>query len=290
MQDWLKAGKVARQCLDYGASMIKKGVKLIDVCDKVEEKIYSMDAIPAFPAQISMNQTAAHYCPGPDDDTTFDDQVCCIDIGVCYNGAIGDNACTVDLSGKYGELVKASKEALKAASEKLRVGVTLGEIGKAIQTTIGDMGFSPIKNLSGHGLGPYDIHTKPSIPNYDTGDTTQLKKGMTIAIEPFATDGQGMIQETNNAEVFMLRAKKPVRNMITRNVLKEIDKFKGLPFTTRWLTRKIPAVKVNYALKDLVQLGIIDTFPPLTEVAKGMVSQAEDSFLIDDEVITLTRI
>jgi methionyl aminopeptidase len=289
LDDWKKAGNIAHESLIYGKSMIRKNAKMIDVCDRVEEKIIELGGRPAFPVQISMDHVAAHYCPSPNDDIIFQEQLCCLDVGVEVNGAIGDNACTVDLSGKYSDLVKASEEALQAATEVLEVGVTLGKIGRSIQDAITSRGFAPIRNLSGHGLGIYGIHTSPSIPNYDTGDNTKLLKGMTIAIEPFATDGKGMIHETNNAEVFMLEHKKPVRNPITRQVLSEIDKFKGLPFTTRWLTKKFPEFKVNYALNELAKAGSIHMFPPLTEVTKGMVSQAENSFLIDDEVITLTK-
>ena len=163
------------------------------------------------------------------------------------------------------------------------------QIGSAIKDAITNYGFSPIKNLSGHGLGLYNIHTKPSIPNYDNNDGTILDKGMTIAIEPFATDGKGLIQNTNKSEVYMLIDKKPVRNQFTRQILKHIETYKGLPFTTRWLTKWFPEFKVNYALNELTRLKVLESFPPLSEVEKGLVSQAEDSFLIDDEVICLTQ-
>jgi len=289
IEDWKKAGHIAHEALLYGKDLIKKNAKLLDVCDMIEEKIIRLGGRPAFPVQISMDNIAAHYCPPPNDDSVFQEQLCCLDVGVEVNGAIGDNALTVDLSRDHNELRKASEEALKAASEVLKVGVTLGKIGRVIQDTIGSYGFSPIKNLSGHGLGLYGIHTSPSIPNYDTGDHTSLTKGMTVAIEPFATDGKGMIQGTQNPTVFMLARKKPVRNMITREVLKEIQSYNGLPFTTRWLTKKFPEYKVRYALSELVQLNSIESFPPLSEVEKGLVSQAENSFLIDDEVIVLTK-
>ena len=78
--------------------------------------------------------------------------------------------------------------------------------------------------------------------------------------------------------------------MITRTILKEIENFKGLPFTTRWLTKKHHAGKVNFALKELEQMEIIKDFPPLLDKNKGMVAQAEHSFYVDDKVTILTKI
>lgn len=289
IEDWRKAGKIAAEALEYGRNLIKPGASLLEVSDKIEEKISSLGGKPAFPAQISCDNIAAHYCADPDDETIFEKQVACLDIGVHVNGAVGDNACTVDLSGANSDLVKASQDALKEATEILQIGVTLREIGKAIEEAITSYGFQPVRNLSGHGLGIYDIHSKPSIPNFDNGDTTELQQGMTIAIEPFASMGDGKIYETERANIFMVQQMKPVRSPITRQILKQIETYEGLPFTTRWLTKKFPIFKVNFALKELMNAGAIQQFPPLPD-KNGLVSQAENSFLIDDKVETLTRI
>lgn len=289
IEDWRKAGKIAAEALAFGKGLIIKGASLLEVSDKIEEKIKQLGGECAFPVQISCDQIAAHYCADPDDDTVFENQVACLDIGVHINGCIGDTACTVDLSGKNSELVKASEEALQNAIKTVRIGATLAEIGKAIHDTITGYGFSPIRNLSGHGLSPYNVHDKPSVPNYDTGDKTMLTKGQVIAIEPFATNGLGMIHETENANIFAIITKKPVRSMITRQVLKEIEKYQGLPFTTRWLVKKFPLFKVNFALKDLLNQNIITKYSPLPDKNKGLVSQAEHTLLVDEKVEVLTK-
>ena len=237
----------------------------------------------AFPAQISCDAVAAHYCAAPDDETVFDKQLASLDVGVHVNGCIGDTAVTVDLSEKNEKLVEASKNALNAAIRIIKPEITLAEIGKAIHSEITSMGFAPVVNLSGHGLEKYDIHTKPSIPNYDSGDKTGLVKNQIIAIEPFATTGKGRIEETTDAEIFALVNKKPVRNPFARDILREIDKYNALPFTTRWFTRKFPLFKVNNGLRELLQQNIIKHYPPLVEVAKGLVSQAEHTVLVTDD-------
>ena len=290
-QNYIKAGKVSAEVLEYGKLLIKKGNSLLETTELIEKKIYELGAKPAFPVQISCNEIAAHFCVEEDDKTIFDEQAVSLDLGVHVDGAIGDNAYTTDLSGSYHDLVKAAQKALEEALKIINVGVELREIGKVINDTIKSYGYTPVRNLSGHGLDLYNIHTKPTIPNIDNGDKTTLKKDMVFAVEPFATTGSGVVHESGLPTVFMLEHKKPVRSPITREILKEIETYERLPFAKRWLTKKFGA-KANFALRELTQLGIIHQFPPLVEVNKGVVTQAEHSVLIDDkgEVIILTKI
>ncbi|MFH0868317.1 MAG: type II methionyl aminopeptidase [Candidatus Woesearchaeota archaeon] len=283
------AGKIAAQVLEYGQSLIKKDASLLEVLDKIENKIFELGGKPAFPVQVSCDHIAAHYCSDEEDKTVFSDQIVCLDIGVQIDGFIGDTAVTIDLSGKHEDLVKASREALENAIKTVKVGVTLGEIGKIIQDTIQKYGFAPVRNLSGHGLGKYEQHTNPSIPNFDNGDNTKIEKGMVFAIEPFASTGAGIVRDSGIATVFTLENKKPVRGVITRQVLKEIESYNDLPFTTRWLTKKFGA-KAKFALREMEQLGMLHSYPPLADKDKGLVSQAEHSILVDDsgKVIVLT--
>jgi len=235
-----------------------------------------------------LNETAAHYCPEDEDEIVFEDQLCCLDVGVHVNGFIGDNALSVDL-GENKDLVKASLEGLKAAQEIIGVGVKLGEIGKAIEDAIKSFGFEPVRNLSGHGLSEYNIHDRPTIPNFDNKDESVLEKGMTIAIEPFATNGSGMIHEKGNVSVFVVNSKPKARIGFVRDIANKISKYNGLPFTTRWLTKDFSAARVKYALNQFKLLGCLKEYPPLVERGSGLVSQAEKSFYIDDEVVCLTN-
>jgi methionyl aminopeptidase len=287
-QKFIKAGKISAHVRDYGSSLIQKDNSLLEATELIEKKIFELGAKPAFPVQFSCDHIAAHYCAEEDDNTIFGEQLVSLDVGVHIDGCIGDTAYTVDLSGKYGDVVKAAQHALDEALKVVRVGAALGEIGKAIQDTIQSYGYSPVRNLSGHGVDVYNIHTDPTIPNYDTHDKTVLKKGQVVAIEPFATNGLGMIQESGQPSVFMLIAKKPVRNPITRDVLKHLETYHGTPFCRRWLVKKF-GVKANYAIRELASMGMLELFPPLVEVKKGVVAQAEHTVLLDDEPIILTK-
>jgi len=286
LEFYKKAGEIAHSVREYAKTLVVKGAKIVDICDKIEEKIISLGAKPAFPVQISCNEIAAHYCPEKDEETILNDEVVSVDIGVSVNGFIGDCAFTVDLSNKNKELVKAAEEALKAAKDCLKIGIEIRKIGSVIEDTIKSYGFNPIRNLGGHGLAKFKIHTFPTIPNYDNKDKTKLKEGMFIAIEPFASDGVGFVEEKGKANVFSLTEVKPVRLSFVRQILKEIEKFNGMPFTKRWLN--FPEAQIEFAFKQFKQLGILREYPPLVEKTKGLVSQAEDSFYIGENIEVLT--
>ncbi len=294
----LRAGKVGGTALQYGKKLIKVGESLLEVSDKVEAKIHELlkdeeEAGLAFPAQISRNATAAHNCPNDDDTTTFQEgDVVKIDVGVHIGGLMADNALTVDLSadGKYKDLLEASKQARDKAVLAAKPGTSISEVGAVIQEAIEGLGFKPVRNLSGHGLGMYEVHVPPNIPNYNSGQDAILEDGQLVAIEPFASAGAGMIKELGEAEIFMLVNKKPVRNAFTRAILKDVEKFKGLPFTTRWLTRKHAAAKVNYALMEMQRLDMIKCYPPLVDRADGLISQHEHTVIVGDKPIPTTKV
>src|SRR3989338_9054733 len=101
-QNYIKAGKISAEVLEYGKSLIKKGSSIFDATEKIEKKIFELGGKPAFPVQFALNEVAAHFCVTEEDkNLVFDDQVVSLDLGVHVNGAIGDNAYTIDLSGKY---------------------------------------------------------------------------------------------------------------------------------------------------------------------------------------------
>ena len=285
-----KSGKISAEALEFGKGLIKNGAKPIDILDKVEEFIAKKGAACAFPPQMSLNETAAHSCPDDGDQTVLEGQVVKLDVGVHVEGYVTDNAVTVDLSGKWGDLLQANKEALDAALALAVPGTPIGTIGKEVERIIASYGYKPVRNLSGHGLGKFTVHSKPSIPNFDTGESTRLTAGMVLAIEPFVTNGAGLIAERGEAGVFMLVQKKPVRDLITRNALQWIGSYQGLPFARKWLTRALGKAKTSFALKQLDQLDMIHAYPPLVEQNNGVVSQMEKSVVVAEKPIVLTHI
>ncbi len=290
IEDWTKAGKIASEVRQYGRTLIKEGASLLEVTETVEKKIMQLNGKIAFPVQISRNNIAAHYCPDIEDKTVFQrGDVIKIDVGVHINGCIGDTACTVYLGDdpKIIELVRASEEALESAIKNIRNGIFIGEIGALIQKAISSHGFAPIRNLSGHGLEKFAVHSSPNIPNFATGDRNKVEEQV-IAIEPFATNGAGIVVEGTTANVFSLVNKKPVRDNISRAVLKKIDEYEGLPFARRWLEQEFSKPKADFALRQLLRQEIIQQYPPLSDMGKGLVSQAEHTLIVSDKIIVTT--
>ena len=139
MEDWIKAGEIASKVRKYGKGLIKPGSSILEVANKVESKIVELGGKPAFPAQFSINNIAAHYTPLIGDSSIFTkNDVVKFDHGVHINGAIADTALTVDLSGKNFKIIKASEAALNAAIDVVKPGVTNGEVGGIINETISE--------------------------------------------------------------------------------------------------------------------------------------------------------
>ena len=291
LKKWQTAGKVAAEALAYGKSLIKQGAIIREVCDKVDQKIIDLGAKPAWPTQVGLNAVAAHFTPDADDNKAFSDEVVCLDVGAHVDGYVGDNACSVDLSGKYGELIKAAQDALNNAIKKVRIGVEIGEIGKIIQETIESHNAMPIHNLSGHGISQWVIHDRPSIPNFASGEKTTLKEGQIIAIEPFASTGGNIVVEAERGNLFAVTQPKQVRSQYAREVLKFVlEEYHLLPFTTRWLTKKFGSGKTALALRELMQAGVLHAYPPLIDAGKGMITVFEKTMLVGEKVKVLTEV
>ena len=286
----IQAGKIAGEIKKYARTIIKKGIPLIEIADKIDAKIEELEAKPGFPVNLSINEVAAHYTPTHDDKTLAHGLIK-IDVGISVDGWIADTAFSLDLENneENKKLIQASQEAVDNATKIVKNGVTTGEIGKVIQETIESHGFSPVVNLSGHEIKQYDVHAGLTIPNKDDKSNNELKTGL-YAIEPFATSGQGKIYDGANSNIYQLVEDRNTRIPISREVLKFIkQEYFTLPFCSRWLVRKFGS-KALFALRELEKQGIIHHFKQLVEFSGKNVSQAEHTILIGEngEVIITT--
>ncbi|MCD6522147.1 MAG: type II methionyl aminopeptidase [Candidatus Diapherotrites archaeon] len=287
IEKYKKAGNITAEALKHGAKKIKVGAKLLDVAEAVEKYIYDAGAKPAFPCNISINEQAAHFTPGIDDEITFGEDVVKLDCGAHVDGFIGDAAITVDLTGEHGKLLEASERALEEAIAMVKPGVKSNEVGAKIEETIRQYGFKPIRNLTGHVLDEYVLHVGLTIPNIKTPSGFEIKEGMAIAIEPFATMGDGIVKEQRRVEIFSIVELKPVRNQDARKILKfAMEEYKALPFAERWLTKVSSGFKLKVALRELVQRGIFETYPVLVD--RGLVSQKEYTIIVTEDGCEVT--
>ena len=292
-QDYLQAGKIVAQGLQLGRELIKPEANILEILLEIEQHILDEGAEIAFPAQISLNETAAHDCAEPNDKRVLKEgDLVKLDIGAHVNGRIADSAITIDLTkdNKHAQLIKAAEDARDAAIAIAKPGVTLGEIGRVIQETITKAGYAPVQNLGGHGLADYKVHTEPRVPNIDTKDNTPLQEGMVIAIEPFASTGEGHVHEQEYGNIYSLKGKVRVRGKYAREALKHIQTRKELPFSLHWLAKKMGEGPARFGIKEIYQAGeALTVYPPLVDKKGSYVAQAEHSLIVADKPIIYTK-
>lgn len=286
-----RAGRIARDCREWAAENIRPGVEVRHILETIETMIRREGAEPGFPAQSSRNSVAAHYCSSPDDRLVYEEGDCVkVDLGVHVDGYIADTATTVDLSsdGRWGALIQASRDALMAAIAAIEEDVPVSRLGGAIENTIVSAGYQPVRNLTGHGLARWKVHTAPQIPNYPEHGGGRVPLHQVFAIEPFACNGKGFIREAGKAEVFMMVRPPRKAKGLDRDVLKAIQGWRGLPIARRYFLDFEPAV-VDDTLNKLARQGSVVRYPPLVEEDGVMVAQTEHSlYLGPDGVEILT--
>lgn len=288
LEKYLEAGRIAAEVREESKTFINVDAKLIDIAEKIESLIREKGALPAFPVNLSLNEVAAHYTPTKNDDVKIKDgDLIKVDIGIHADGYIGDTAYTLSF-GNYEQLVKASEEALEEAIKLCKPGTLLSDISARIEETIRSFGFNPISNLTGHGLDRFNLHAEPQVPNIKFSSDYKLKENQVIAIEPFATNGSGMVKESDLAIIFRFIEEKPVRNQDGRLIMRFAEQFNGLPFTERWIPID-SLIRIRIALRELREKGVIYDYPILKEAAGGIISQAEHTVVVKEEPIITTK-
>ena len=120
----LQAGKIASEAREYARGFIKKGMPLVEIANKIEDKIVALGGKPAFPTCLSINEFAEHYIPNHDAETIANGLLK-IDMGAHVDGWIADTAFSIDLenSEENKKIIKASKDALDAAISTIKLGL-----------------------------------------------------------------------------------------------------------------------------------------------------------------------
>jgi len=279
---YMDAARVAAGVRTVAEECVKPGAKLFDIATAIEAEVAKEGGKNAFPVNISINGTAAHYTPCMGDESVVGEKdVVKIDFGVHVEGCIIDQAFTVDFGGEHGKLVEAADAALADGLAVMKAGVSVKEVGAAIQNAITSRGFKPIENLGGHSLEPYILHAGEEIPNTARGSYV-LQEGDAFAIEPFATTGAGRVDEGTYCEIHSLVNPKPVRLPQSRRVLEHIlEEYRTLPFAKRWLAEMLSTSSIELVVNDLVRQGILHSYGVLKEVNNGFVAQSEVTVIVE---------
>jgi methionyl aminopeptidase len=199
-----EAGRVVARTYEQLEAYLVPGVTTGELDRRAEEFIRSVGARPMykgyaprgrspFPATIcvAVNNVIVHGIPDRKQRLREGDIVG-IDIGVVYNGWIGD-ACRTYTIGKVdapsGRLVDTAEHCLQLGIAQAYSGNRIGDIGAAIQTYAEARGFSVVREYCGHGVGRA-LWEEPNVPHHGrVGTGFKLRPGMVFTIEPMINAG-----------------------------------------------------------------------------------------------------
>jgi methionyl aminopeptidase len=192
------AGRIVADTLALLGESLAPGLTMLDLDAIGDDYIHSQGAYPTskgyrgFPAAIciSPNSMIVHGIPGHY--VAQEGDIVTFDVGVTLNGLIADSAATFpcgEISPEAQRLLDVCLTALDAGIEQATLGNNVSDISRAVQTVTEAAGFSVVRSLVGHGVGR-SYHEDPQVPNFVSGHRgSELKEGMTIAIEPMITAG-----------------------------------------------------------------------------------------------------
>lgn len=294
-KDWLKAGQVSYEALQYGKSLCVPGARLVDVVTSVEQRIRDAGLGQAFPCTLSINQVAAHWTPTHNDPAVLrEGDLVKLDCGAELNGALSDNALTVEVGangkGRYQSLIEASEACVKEAIGIIGPNVDLGTVGTAIEMTAKEFGFKTIQNLTGHSLEPYVLHAGLTVPSVTMKVSRRPRIGDVLACEPFVTDGvAGRVENSGPGNIYHFQHGRPLRLPTMKKLLATVEKrYPRLPFAERWLTDAIEPNKLGFNLGQLQKEALLKHYPALSEASGGMVAQTEATLVITEDGCVVT--
>src|SRR5579863_8818199 len=163
--------------IGYGASPARRG----------------QPAIPPFPATIcvAVNDVICHGIPSAKQQLREGD-IIGIDIGVHYNGWVGDSCVTFPIGKIDSEsqrLLDVAKRCMELGIEQARSGQDISNIGAVIEGYAKKHGYTTVREYCGHGVGR-SLHEDPFVLHYAyKGQPLKLRPGMVFTVEPMINAG-----------------------------------------------------------------------------------------------------
>jgi methionyl aminopeptidase len=171
---------------------------------------YRIPRSPAFPSHacLSVNECIVHGTAGYYTPPLKGGDILKVDIGVFFEGWIGDAAWTYvfgDPSPEIRRLTQCGKEALRRGIQQLQPGRLYLEWARAVQTHVEEeCGYHLIRGLGGHGYGrrlhapPFISNTLPVHGNDWPEGYLPAAPGTLIAVEPMIAIGTGQTTQKRN--------------------------------------------------------------------------------------------
>ncbi|MCF7936238.1 MAG: type I methionyl aminopeptidase [Synergistales bacterium] len=201
-----RSGQVVADVLKMIRDRVAPGVNTLQLDRDAEDLIrkaggapafkgYRIPGVPtAFPGTIcaSLNEEVVHGIPSADR-VLQEGDLLSVDVGVLLDGFYGDAAMSYpvgEVTPLRRRLLEVTHRSLNNAVAMLKDGVTVGDIGYTVESTVLPEGFGLVRNYAGHGIGRR-LHEPPQVPNFGRrGSGVTLKNNMTIAIEPMVMAGE----------------------------------------------------------------------------------------------------
>lgn len=137
---------------------------------------------------ISVNEEIVHGVPGTR--VLREGDMVTLDVTAEFKGYMADAARTVALPGASREvhnLIASAERAYEAGVRAAKAGTRVRAIGRAIEQSVKQDGFSVMRELCGHGIGRA-LHEEPTVPNFDDpAANSPLHEGLVLAVEPLVS-------------------------------------------------------------------------------------------------------
>lgn len=197
-----EGGMLLASMLRTLAKAVAPGIATIDLEQATQKLIKDAGVRSSFlgyrgyPSMLcaSVNEVIVHGVPS--NRILAHGDIVSLDLGIWYKNLALDSAITVgvgEIDKESKALLSATKGALNKGIQCIKAGVTIGDIGNAIEQHVRSNGFRVIRELVGHGVG-YGVHEEPQILNFGTkGQGERCPENLVIAVEPMATKGSGYI-------------------------------------------------------------------------------------------------
>jgi len=201
-------------------SALRKAVKVGVTADEIERLarrlIVEKGGTPSFMAVpgyswatcVNINEGLVHGIPKPEIVFKKGDVVS-VDVGMEYRGFHTDTSFTVGLGvdAKTQEFLDVGKKALNRAVAQVKPGKRIYDISEAIEGTISEAGYSPIRDLVGHGIGSH-LHEYPQIPCFTAGgrqETDEIPEMATLAVEIMYAQGSYQVKIAEDGWTISMR-------------------------------------------------------------------------------------
>ncbi|MCB0198852.1 MAG: type I methionyl aminopeptidase [Caldilineae bacterium] len=210
------AGRIVAEVHAKMSEMVQPGVSTADLDAAAEAIIRGYDAIPAFvnypnarqggpvfPATLctSINEELVHGIPSQQR-VLAEGDIISIDVGVIYNGYVGDSGWTYpvgQVSAEAQRLLETTEGSLWAGIAQAKSNNRFVDVSRAVQEYVEERGFAVVREYTSHGVGS-KMHEEPQILNFVPTDrrdaarsypamNRRLVSGMTFALEPMVNAG-----------------------------------------------------------------------------------------------------